>query len=70
MDFCLLIKIWAEILVEIELKTQGLNIVKKLLITLSNMPQMHLKLLQKSMEKTAESAGDLMAIKLVITLKS
>ena len=70
MDFCLLIKIWAEILVEIELKTQGLNIVKKLLITLSNMPQMHLKLLQKSMEKTAESTGDLMAIKLVITLKS
>ena len=51
MDSCLSLKIWAKILVKIQLKTVGTNTVKNFLITLNNLPQIHFKLLQKKQFK-------------------
>ena len=48
---------WAKTLVKREAKTKAVQKAKKCSIMLSNKPQMHLKLLQK----TAETTGDLIS---------
>ena len=45
--FCLLLKIWIKITVIIRVKPLVVNKVRKFLIMLKNVQQMHLKLVQK-----------------------
>ena len=45
------------------------NIIRNVLIMLKNLPQMHLKALQKELLKTAQATGNLIGKKLLIELQ-
>ena len=66
MDFCLLLKIWAKILVKIYVKTEAVNIVRNFLIMLNNLLQVpDLKTASKrAIQKTAGATGDLIGNKI------
>ena len=69
MDFCLLLKIWVKMLVKSSVKTYAVSIIENFLIMLSNLQQMHLKLLQKeAVQKTAEGSSDFIDNKIAIKI--
>ena len=67
MDFCLLLKIWIKISVKKYVRTWVVFTFKSFLIIPKNLPQMHLKLSQKPIQKAAQATADLTGTKIPAT---